>query len=82
MWPDLFGPGWYWGALTAAAAFGLFIALIWLSGDFHMPPNTSALLGRIWHEYKQGSLTRQAFERLRWGTTGEKLRVLRVRSRR
>ena len=65
MWPDLFGPGWLWGVLSAASLFGAFLALIWLIGDFEVPRDAVDQFQVVWHEYEQGELTRQEFERAR-----------------
>ncbi len=60
MWPDLFGPGWIWGILTALGLLGAFVALIWLLGDFRMPRETPDPVQESRHE--QGDLIPPEFE--------------------
>ena len=63
MWPDLFGPGWIWGVLTAAGLFLIFLALIWACVEFAPSRGAMDPIGEIWHQYEQGALTRQEFAR-------------------
>jgi len=64
MWPALFGSGWIWSALVAAAlacfiAGGLgFLFLITVR-----PPRHASELERDLHLYEEGELTRLEFER-------------------
>jgi hypothetical protein len=79
MWPDLFGPGWIWGVLTAGCLFGIFLALIWGFADFQMPRGDADPLLEIWHQYEQGELTHREFERAKrsWAPAGYSLEVVR-----
>lgn len=72
MWPDLLGPGWIWGVLMAACLFGVFLALVWLCGDFEMRRDAADPVQAIWRQYEQGELTRQEFERAKRASTSSR----------
>lgn len=78
MWPDLFGPGWIWGVLMAAGLFGVFLALVWLLGDFQMPRDAADPVRAVWRQYEQGELTRQEFERAKraWASSRDRREVI------
>lgn len=65
MWPDLFGPGWIWGVLSALGLLALFVGLVLVLGDPVVSDNATDAVQRIWHRYEQGDLTRPEFERAR-----------------
>lgn len=64
MWPDLFGPGWVWGLLTACSILTAGIALL---GQAGARDAESGFLAEqeLWRRYEQGDLTRWEFERLK-----------------
>jgi hypothetical protein len=65
MWPVLFGAGWGWGALVAAA-LGCFITGV--LGFLFLITGRSGRrrpeeLDRVWHLYEEGDLTRAEWNR-------------------
>jgi hypothetical protein len=79
MWPDPVGPGWIWDVLMAGGLFAVFLALVWLAGDFQMPHHGADSVQAIWRRYEHGDLTRQEFERAKreWSSTGTSGEILR-----
>ena len=66
MWPNLWGPGWWWGAL---ASFGFICSTVaWMT---RVGSASRKAVGRrdelqeLWKRYEQGDLTRREFQRLR-----------------
>ena len=65
MWPELFGPGWEWGALLSLGILGAAIGLFNGCVSLGEKPAEVDPLQRLWREYEEGGVTRWEFERLR-----------------
>jgi hypothetical protein len=65
MWPALFGAGWVWGALVAAALVCFIVGMLgFLFLITVRPPRpASEEVDRVWHLYEEGDLTRVEWER-------------------
>jgi hypothetical protein len=64
MWPALFGSGWIWSALVAAALLCFIVGVLgFLFLITVRPPRQVSELERDWHLYEEGDLTRSEFER-------------------
>ncbi len=65
MWPALFGSGWIWSVLVAAALLSFIVGILgFLFLIIVKPPRQgSDDLGRAWHLYEDGDLTPAPWER-------------------
>jgi hypothetical protein len=65
MWPALFGAGWVWGALVAAALLCFVIGVLGFLLLITMRPSRQAAdeLDRAWHLYEEGDLTHAEWQR-------------------
>ena len=65
MWPALFGSGWIWGVLVAAALVCFIVGVLgFLFLIIVKPPRQKPDdLGEVWHRYEEGDLTRSEWER-------------------
>jgi hypothetical protein len=65
MWPMLFGSGWIWGALVAAALTCFIVGVLGFLFLITVRPArpTSDEFDELWHQYEEGDLTRPEFER-------------------
>lgn len=65
MWPILFGSGWIWGVLVAAALLCFVVGglgfLLLVTGK--PSRRGSDDLGEAWHRYEEGDLTQPEWER-------------------
>lgn len=69
MWPDLFGPGWVWGLLSASGLLAACVTLVCLLGRAETPDSDPDTFQELWRRYEQGDLTPWEFERLRPAST-------------
>jgi hypothetical protein len=65
MWPMLFGAGWIWSALSAAALMSFIVGVLGFLFLITVKParQTSDEFDELWHRYEEGDLTRSEFER-------------------
>lgn len=65
MWPMLFGSGWVWSALIAAALVCFIVGVLGFLFLITVKParQTSDEFDELWHRYEEGDLTRPEFER-------------------
>ena len=64
MWPALFGSGWVWSTLVAAALLCFIVGLLGFLFLITVRPRRQASeLDQDWHLYEEGELTRAEFER-------------------
>jgi amino acid permease len=65
MWPILFGSGWLWSALVAAALVCFIVGVLGFLFLITVKPprQTSDEFEEVWHRYEEGDLTRSEFER-------------------
>jgi len=65
MWPALFGSGWVWGTLVAAALLCFIVGVLGFLFLITVKPprQASDALDRAWHLYEAGDLTRFEWER-------------------
>jgi hypothetical protein len=67
MWPDLFGPGWVWGAMLAAGLAAVLAGAAVMTIRATEPAAGTQAADpalRVWHRYEQGDLTEWEFARL------------------
>lgn len=65
MWPTLFGAGWIWGALIAAALVCFIVGVLGFLFLITVKParQTSDEFDELWHRFEEGDLTPSEFER-------------------
>jgi hypothetical protein len=65
MWPMLFGSGWVWSALVAAALVCFIVGVLGFLFLITVKParQTSDEADELWHRYEEGDLIRPEFER-------------------
>ncbi len=64
MWPDTFGPGWFWGVLSVAGVVAILAAVVRMATRVQAAARVDPVQA-VWHQYEIGDLTRREFERLK-----------------
>jgi uncharacterized membrane protein len=72
MWPVLFGSGWLWEILLAAALLCFVVSVLGFLLCINCPrKETADPADQLWHRYGAGDITRSEFERLRRRAQGQ-----------
>jgi len=66
VWPNLWGPGWWWGVLISLGLVAGLVALFGRLDSVHREPEDRMdQLQDLWRRYEQGDLAQWEFQRLR-----------------
>jgi hypothetical protein len=72
MWPVLFGSGWFWEILLAAAFLCFVVGILGFLHCIICPrKETAEPADQLWYRYAVGAITRSEFERLRGRAQGQ-----------
>jgi len=72
MWPVLFGSGWRWEILLAAALLCFVVSVLGFLLCIICPrKETADSADQVWHRYEAGAITRSDFERRRRRAQGQ-----------